>query len=56
MESPASIELLLPGNRERFIATELRFDSAVLAPPPGPPKQLPVSVQMFPVTFGRVSV
>jgi len=45
-----------PGRREVFIATLVKFDRAVLAPPEPPPRQFPESVQTIPPASGSVIV
>lgn len=42
-----------PGKSDVFIATDAKLESAVFAPPPAPPKQLPESVQILYVPAAR---
>ena len=48
--------VVLPGNRLVLIATEVKLDKLVLAPPLPPPRQLPIVVQTVPVLAGNVIV
>jgi hypothetical protein len=48
--------VVVPGSKLVLIATEVKLDSAVLAPPPPPPRQLPIVVQTVPVEAGKVIV
>jgi hypothetical protein len=52
---PRSI-VVLPASREVLIATLLKLDRAVLAPPLPPPRQLPIVVQTVPLLAGKVIV
>ena len=48
--------VVVPGSRLVLMATLVRLDSAVLAPPLPPPRQLPIVVHTVPVLAGNVIV